>query len=591
MRARIQYIFFIFSFFIFSSVSIAESVFLGPIDDTSTRTLLENNQKQIEQAGYNNSLSRVAYKLSKISKKIEEKKEVIRLHKLGKTSIFDPEEIAKVNKSIKEEQNVLEQLNRAFLKLSVGSSDLSEFDDNRIKEPVEVGLQEVLEPLTKKLMKFTEKPRKIEKLLSDISSVEERIELLTNTISRLKSFKSLSSKVQLKVNSQIEYYRQKELLLFHQLDILESQLEKVQHAKQKSLGDFTNTVKDFIKVHGVTVVYALLIFLGIYILLSLLKQVIALFFTNKKLSQNQIFTKRLLNILLTLMSIVVATGGALAIIYSRSDWLIFAIALFIIFLLLWSLKNYLPKLVNEFRFMLNIGMVREGEIVQLEGISYQVKKIGFFVILENPLLSNSTIRLPHSKLETLHSREAFQKEVLFPTEVGDYIFMEDLYAKIIFQSPSIVTVQKIGGSRITFKSSEFVGLKSENISRDGFAISITISFGYKHQQIITTSILSNINRVIKKAVAQEDFYRYLKNIKVEFKEAKIESLDLVLSSFWDAKAANIYNEINRTIRRILVDMANSNGWTLPYPQLEVTNLKIPSVDSKDTTQSTLLLSK
>lgn len=584
MRAKIKYTFYIFLFFIFSSLSTADNVFLGPIDDTSAKILLERNQKQIEQAGHNNSVSNVAYKLSKIYKKIEEKNEVIRLLKLDKISISDPYEVAKIDKSIKEKQSVLEQLNRAFLKLSVGSSDLSEFnDDNRIKEPVEVGLQEVLEPLTKKLMKFTEKPRKIENLLSDVSSVEERIELLRNTILRLKSFKSLSSKVQLKVNSQIGYYRQKELLLFHQLDILESQLEKIQYEKQKSLGDFTNTVKDFISVHGVTVVYSLLIFLGIYILLSFLKQIITLFFTNKKLSQNQIFIKRLLNVFLTLMSIVVATGGALAMIYSRSDWLIFSIVLFIIFLLLWSLKNYLPKLLNEFRFMLNIGMVREDEIVQLEGISYQVKKIGFFVILENPLLSNSTIRLPHSKLETLHSREAFQKEVLFPTEVGDYIFMEDLYAKIIFQSPSIVTAQKIGGSRITFKSSEFVGLKPENISRDGFAISITISFGYKHQQIITTSILSNINRVIKRAVAKEDFYRYLKNIKVEFKEAKIESLDLVLLSFWDAKAASIYNEINRTIRRILVDMANSNGWTLPYPQLEVTNLKIPSADSKDST--------
>ncbi|MCK5536446.1 MAG: hypothetical protein KAI79_06430, partial [Bacteroidales bacterium] len=220
MRAKIKYTFYIFLFFIFSSLSTADSVFLGPIDDTSAKVLLERNQKQIEQAGHNNSVSNVAYKLSKIYKKIEEKNEVIRLLKLDKTSISDPYEVAKIDKSIKEEQSVLEQLNRAFLKLSVGSSDLSEFnDDNKIKEPVEVGLQEVLEPLTKKLMKFTEKPRKIENLLSDVSNVEERIEFLKNTILRLKSFKSLSSKVQLKVNSQIEYYRQKELLLFHQLDI------------------------------------------------------------------------------------------------------------------------------------------------------------------------------------------------------------------------------------------------------------------------------------------------------------------------------------------------------------------------------------
>ena len=569
----------------------AESLLLGPLDDTSTKILLESNQKQIELSAHKNAITRDEYRLSKIYKKINEKEEIIHLLILNKKDITAPYEKNKIDTRIQSERKILYELNQSFLRLSLGSSDLSEFsDNNKSDEIVEVSFQKIIEPLTNKLMKFTEKPRKIEKLLSETSHVHQRIEFLRKTLSRLKSFKSLSSNVQIKIDSQISTYQEKELLLLQQLDVLESELEKIQFDQGTSAGSFTDTFLDFVKLHGLTIVYALMIFIGTYILLSLLKHSVTLFFTNKKLNKNQIFTKRLLNIFLTVISIIIATGSSLAVIYSRSDWLIFAIVLFIIFLLIFSLKNYLPKMIRELKFILNIGIVREGEIVKIEGILYKVKKIGLFALLENPLLSNARTRLSLTQLENFYARESSTEELLFPTQVGDYVFIEALYGKIVFQSPSIVTLEKVGGSQVTYPSNEFILLKPENISSHGFAINITISFGYKHQQIITTSILSNINRVIKRAIVKEDFYKYLKQINIEFNEAKIESLDLVLISFWDKKAANIYPTINRTMRKILVDMANSNGWTLPYPQLEITTIKFPTAKEDEPTKSSLLLS-
>ncbi|MDB4354181.1 hypothetical protein N9Z02_02645, partial [Akkermansiaceae bacterium] len=61
----------------------------------------------------------------------------------------------------------------------------------------------------------------------------------------------------------------------------------------------------------------------------------------------------------------------------------------------------------------------------------------------------------------------------------------------------------------------------------------------------------------------------LKNVSVQFKSAGASSLDYEILVDLTGDAAPKYNQLQRTIQRICVDVCNEQGWGIPFTQITV----------------------
>ena len=543
---------------------------MGEMNDKATIDLLKKNTQRIQDSKQKNDISKTEHLLAELFEKIQKQKLIIQHLQNTVDKTEDKRALDELHLKIKEESVALSQLMNSLMQLSVGSIDLNELEGSEVEEvSLNKSIEDIFEPFAIMLMRFTQKPRKIEHLNLEIDTIKLQTQKLNSAIGNLKAFKTLSPELQLHVNEKIDYYSQKKLLLLHKLDALTLQLNKIQVVNDKPLDQAIETFYDIFNSHGLTLLYALFGFLITLSVFSLVKRMMNLYFKSKNSLTHQLFSQRVLNLLVDISTFIIASLVAIFVIYTRSDWLILAIILFILFTLFWSLKSTLPKYITEMKLMLNIGVVREDERVVYQGVPYLVESIGLYPLLNNPILSNGRVRVSLNILEQLTSRVISQEEEWFPTKEGEYVFVDKSYGQVLFQSPELVTLKTFGTALKSYSTKEFLKLKPTNISRSGFSIIITISLDYKHQKEITGSVRTMMEKGLNRAITHEKFYRYMEKTWVEFNEAKIHSLDLKIISVYKGAAAADYYHIERTLRRSVVEICNNNGWKLPYPQMEI----------------------
>ena len=553
----------------------AENVFMGETNDEGTLEVLKQNTEQTYRSTDHNDVARTEHLLSELYFKVREQEKLITRLNHQLTSTKDPAKRKTIQAQLEKENTGFKQLNGSLLQLSVGSVDINDLE-NEEKEKINLNksLEDIFEPFAMMLMRFTQTPRKIEQLTSEIETIKHKNEKLNIAINNLKSYKMLTPELQAKINEKLEHYSEKRLLLFHKLNSLNLQLEKLEKKSEKPFSTAYNSFLEILYTQGLTVLYAILVFAVLSAFALFIKKLINLYFESKNNYTNQRFAQRLVNLLLNVLSGVLAIMGAIFVIYIRADWLILAIVLFVLLAIFWSLKNALPQYLDEIRMMLNIGVVRENERVIYKGVPYKITRIGLYGLLENPALSNAKIRMPLKILETLISRETERDEVWFPTRCDDYVFVNKTYGKVLSQTPETVTLQTFGTAIKTYKTAEFLTLKPTNISKNGFSIIFTISIDYKHQLQLTTTIKTMLEKGLNRAISHEPFAPFMQRTWIEFNEAKINSLDLKVISTYAGEAAESYYFIERTLRRGVLETCNNNGWKMPYPQLEVRNVHL-----------------
>lgn len=566
----------LFLFLLISTALLAENVFMGETNDAGTIKVLKQNTEQIYHDAHKNDTTRTEHLLSELYLKISEQHALITRLNQQQSASKSKTQRKELEQQIQKAHVVLQQLNDSLLQLSVGSVDINELE-NEQKEKINLNksLEDIFEPFAMMLMRFTQKPRKIEQLNVEIEAIKRKNQKLNIAINNLKSYKMLAPELQAKINERHEYYSEKRLLLFHKLNSLNLQLEKLE---KESEAPFSNAYASFMEIitsQGLTVLYAVLVFVALSVVSMFIKRLVNFYYESNKSYTNQRFAQRLMNLLLNISAGVVSIMGAIFVIYIRADWLILAIVLFILIAIFWSLKNMLPQYIDEIRMMLNIGVVRENERIVYEGVPYQVTRIGLYGILKNPELTNATIRMPLKTLEGYISRETDSSEVWFPTQCGDYVFVNKTYGMVLSQTPETVTLQTFGSAIKTFKTAEFLTLKPTNISKNGFSIIFTVSIDYKHQLQLTSTIKTMLEKGLNRAISHEVFAPYMIRTWIEFNEAKINALELKVISTYKGKAADSYYFIERTLRREVLETCNSNGWKMPYPQLEIRNVNRP----------------
>ncbi|MFH0926209.1 MAG: hypothetical protein V1872_11390 [bacterium] len=567
-----------------------KQIFAFPNDNSTLPRILQNeeagtkNQEQVfsqqttdgeEQASPKiQSLQSILESISTLKEEISEKEYILK----GAISKKEQQELENEIGDLKSNLRLLEE---NFSEIAAGV-DLGLFE----KEPsMEFDLaqqvKEILMPVFDEIRKVTARPREIDRLRREVSDTKEKslvIKKATKNINKLvkeatgKDLKTALSKSE-------KSWLLRELQVETKLTIAREQLRQ----KLSENGSLSETIQHLLRIffrsRGRNLLFALIAFLGVYIGLWKTYGTIK----NSKLLQinNRRFSIRLFDLIYRVSTIIAGFLIVLLVFYLAGDWLLLTFAVIIIFGIIWAFKQTLPRFMNEAKFVLNLGTVREGERVNYNGLPWYVKSVGLATFLINKELSGGEIRLPLRSIVDLHSRQFKDEEPWFPTRVGDWVILaDDVYGRVLVQTPEFVEILALGGSRKMYQTTAFLGQNPLNLSSN-FCLFITFGIDYKHQQFVTKDIPQKLETMINERLITEGYTEYVKSIKVEFKEANASSLDLDIIAAFSGKAADRYYALRRLIQRICVDACNYYGWVIPFPQVTLSMASSAQKDDRE----------
>ncbi len=441
-------------------------------------------------------------------------------------------------------------------------------------------LQEVLGPLIKELKNMTAHPREIETLRGQAAYYESQIATTRGAVQNVQKLISETQDQELLTQLQRveKEWRQKEQQLSSQLAVVGFQIGEKLKEQKPFLESFQNGMKAFFKSRGRNLLFALCAFVLVLFLFRLLHRFIYRFSPLHK-SGDRTFYTRLTDLIYYAVTVLGATGASLLVLYASGDWVLLSIAALFLLGIAWTARQTLPKFWTEAKFLLNLGTVREDERIVYHGLPWRVESLNFSTQLVNPLLKGGMLRLPVRELMDLRSRAYDPAEPWFPCKESQWVMLADgTLGQVTMQTPEMVELTLVGGSRKTYPTAEFLRQNPNNISM-GFRLSTTFRLDYQHRSESTREIPDKLREAVLQGLKNEDFAKSILNVSVEFKEAQPSSLDLAILVDVGGKAGRHYDKLTRIIPRIAVEASNEHGWVIPFPQIALHS--VGSLDDTD----------
>ncbi len=431
-------------------------------------------------------------------------------------------------------------------------------------------LQDVLGPIVKELQGLTARPREIERLRSEISHYEKQIATAKNAIQNVQKL-SIETQGQPLTNEleRVEKeWKQKEQQVSGQLAVAHYQLNEKIKEQRPFWESFQDLMKVFFKSRGRNFILAITAFVIVLLLFRYVYRVVRRL-SPLRSSAERSFTSRLAELLYHVLAVVGATGASLLVLYVSEDWVLLSFAALLLIGMIWTARQTVPKFWTEAKFLLNLGTVRENERVLYGGIPWMVQSLNFNTQLLNPQLKGGMIRLPLHELTSLRSRPYDPDEPWFPCKEDEWVILADgTLGKVALQSPEMVELTLVGGSRKTYPTAGFLRQNPNNISI-GFRLSVPLRLDYRHQGESTRDIPDRLKETAWRELNREGFGEDILSIEVEFKEAQLSSLDLAILVDFDGRAALHYDRLTRIIPRIAVEACSEQGWVIPFSQVTI----------------------
>ncbi len=505
---------------------------------------------------------------------ISERIDTIReeLNKLGKKN--QTNEVVKQSKELDLELNVLKK-NFEARATQIAPKDLLANDSGKINWTSE--LQEIAKPLLQSIHELSKKPRKIGELENKIGELETQIEQYQVAEKNLNLILQQREKESVKNPQKHQNLLDKieQLKTRYNSKLLELELEETQknlgvikQDKQTFWELFSDSAGEFFRVRGLNITIALAAFIVSFILLNTLSKTI-----RRKGGLPSKLDPKLRKVLKTTFSVVAITvslGAGLFALYLRNDWLLFSIAILILFAIIWTSRQLIPQVIQELKIIMNLGSIREGERVIWGGVPWLIEEIGFFVTLSNPKLESGLLQIPVGKFMDLDSRPIIENEEWFPTDKNDYVMLEDgAYGLVESQTMERVILQRLGSPKY-YPTADFLQLKPLNLSK-GFLLILEFGLDYGIQDKICETIPELFENELKKSL-QTYFLEEppgISSLSVYFNEAAASSLNLIVLAKVDGKHANSYYSLKREINKIMVRICNENNLSIPFNQLTV----------------------
>lgn len=111
-------------------------------------------------------------------------------------------------------------------------------------------------------------------------------------------------------------------------------------------------------------------------------------------------------------------------------------------------------------------------------------------------------------------------------------------------------------------------MAKHNLSQDGFVEVVTLGIDYAHQAICMDQVAPRLQQAVE-ARLHADYGDQLVSVLAAFNEAATSSLNYVIGATMRPGAAEDYYAILRTIQQTCVQVCNTRGWRIPFPQLVI----------------------
>lgn len=432
---------------------------------------------------------------------------------------------------------------------------------------------EIFQPLVISLERATEPSRRLEELRQLLEKVERRRQIADATLENISRFRrngdgeAYPRDVEARL---LEYENLWTSRLQEAIDVgtaLERQLEVANRAKGNTLTTFAEYVGGFVINRGMSLLLALGAAFSFLTFCQLARIRIAQI-SRERHSGVLHAPIRILSLVITAISIVGALIIAMTIFNLRHDWLMLAFSLLFALALAWSFMRALPTIVEESRVLLNLGSVREGERVVVDGVPYRIEKLSWYSTLVNPALTGGVLTYPVKTLVNMHSRPAIACETWFPTQTGDWIVRDGKHYFVAEQTPEHVIIRRPGGHEDFVPTLEYLDTVFEVISK-GYRRSHSFGLSYKHLAQASEDIPRKMETAISKRITKRIGKNNLLNLEVLLTDLGDSALMFSALADIGSDQGQHWEKIKSDIANGVVDACLEEGWEIPFPQLVI----------------------
>ena len=427
----------------------------------------------------------------------------------------------------------------------------------------------LLEPALKEMKHATSAVRQKSQLRDKITYFEQREPIAKEALMHIAALNraNKNKKIAQALKKMNRNWSKQLVFIQSELQAKRLQLNKLEAQDSSFVDKSESFFKDFFQRRGWTFIQAILAIIAVLIISRLVHAIIMRTIKGYR-AEHRGVQLRVIDLLHRFVTFLLVILSPMIVFYLEEDWVLFSLGILFLIGVAWTLRQAIPRYWGQLELFLNVGPVREGERLMLDGIPWRVKHINMYSTLENPTAELSQ-RVDINDLVDMRSRPVNLHEPWFPCKKGDWVHLKDgVRGKVIGISIEMIQLIQRGGAVYTYTMSDFLSLSPKNLSKS-FRIKETLGISYAYQKESTSSIIGILQEAINTRAVEEGYKDAIQNIRVEFQAAGESSLDLVVIADFKGSVADIYTRLRRAIQRWCVDTCTDNGWEIPFPQRDV----------------------
>lgn len=427
----------------------------------------------------------------------------------------------------------------------------------------------LLEPALKEMKRMTSGVRSKSALREKLEIYSEKLPITESAIQNLQVLIGVSDSdalTKVLLERQVQWRHQR-TLLENDRQSAQLQLDKLV-AREVSLSEASQSYfKQFFQKRGLYIIVAFSVVAVVMFLSRLAAKGMRRVLPGFR-AKHRSFRVRLIQLLHQVLSFLFAIIGPMVVFYIVEDWVLFSLGILVLFAAAWTIRTALPRYWLQMQLFLNIGAVREGERLEIDGLPWLVNQINFYTELVNPI-NDLHLRLPIDDLVGLNSRPTKPHEPWFPCKHGDWVILSDgRRGRVVGISKEMVQMVERGGALRTYLMGDFLSLAPHNISTS-FRLKEVIGLAYDMQGTVTREIPAALEKFIRERIEEEGYSETVLNLRVEFSSAGASSLDVTVIIDFSGELAELYGRLKRAVQRWCVEASTTFNWDIPYPQLTV----------------------
>ncbi len=477
---------------------------------------------------------------------------------------------AELESQLANERADLRSLNEDFREVASGVEESEYTMKEEPTSDLSSQVKDLLQPLLGELRDASSGPREMEALRNELRRARARQSMARQALDRIRSYTPEASDDELKrlLDKARQAWEQRAKESGSRIKVLEVQLEERERARTTFIEKASSVLSNFWRTRGLNLLLAIAAALATFLIgrrvFRYLRRISPLH--RRKGAQ---VASRFADIIAAALLAVFTLIAGLIVLYAREDWVLLTLAAIILLGIVWAGRNTLPPYIEQIRLLLNIGPVREGERIVMDGLPWRVSKLGFYCDLTNPELSGGTLRVPARELIQLRSRPQDPHEPWFPSRLDDWVILRDgTFGKVVQQTPEQVVLVRRGGSYKTYPAEDFLEQAPENLSRN-FRVRATFGIDYRHQADATEAIPQRLTEALQTALAAAVGQENLHYVTVQLEAAGSSSLDYAVRADFSGEVASQFNVLNRLVARTCVETCNAEGWVIPFTQITI----------------------